>query len=103
MRRVLVDHARRRLALKRNANEITLVDCYTLVENKTLDILAMDEALNQLAKRSPRQVQVSELRVFGGLTIAEIAHALDISERTVKYDWRFARAWLARHLDPQRQ
>lgn len=98
MRRVLVDHARKRLAAKRRGEMITLHDNNTLVRDRTLDILSLDEALNRLEKRSARQVRVSELRVFGGLTVAEIAAALDVSERTVKYDWRLARAWLARHL-----
>ena len=98
MRRVLVDHARKRLALKRSGQRITLHDNHTLVRDRTLDILLLDEALDRLAKRSERQVRVSELRVFGGLTVAEIATALDVSERTVKYDWRLARAWLARYL-----
>ena len=98
MRRVLVDHARKRLAAKRRGEMITMHDNHTLVRDRTLDILSLDEALNRLEKRSARQVRVSELRVFGGLTVAEIAAALDVSERTVKYDWRLARAWLARHL-----
>jgi DNA-directed RNA polymerase specialized sigma24 family protein len=84
--------------LKRAGERVTLVDRHTLVTNRTLDILALDEALDRLAQRSERQVLVAELRVFGGLTVAETAEALQVSERTVKYDWRFARAWLARHL-----
>jgi DNA-directed RNA polymerase specialized sigma24 family protein len=61
-------------------------------------LIAIDGALNRMADRHPRQCRVAELRLFSGLGVGEIAQALDVSERTVKSDWRLARAWLAREL-----
>jgi DNA-directed RNA polymerase specialized sigma24 family protein len=63
-----------------------------------MDVLVIDEALNGLARRDERQHHVAELRLFGGMLVGEIAAVLDVSERTVKEDWRQARTWLASQL-----
>ena len=99
MRRILVDHARRRKRLKRGGGEegIQLED-RLLSEQQSEEILALNEALERLAKKEPRQVQVVELRFFGGLTVDEAAEALGISPKTVKRDWTVARAWLHREM-----
>ena len=67
---------------------------------RALETLALDEALTDLASRHPRQADVAELRLFAGLEVKEVAFVLGVSERTVKGDWRLARAWLMRRLRP---
>ena len=101
MRRILVDHARRRNAVKREAggHQVPLQD--TLLPSMSpepVDVLAVNDLMEQLAEVNPRQAQVFELRCFGGLDVKETAAVLDVSEATVKNDWRFARAWLASQL-----
>ena len=100
MRRVLVDHARRRGAAKRGgaAARVPLADSLAIVESDSLDLLALDEALESLRSRDDRKHRVVELRFFGGLTMAETARVLEVSERTVEEDWYVARAWLHREL-----
>ncbi len=101
MRRVLVDHARARQADKRGggAQPVTLSSAL-LVDGRAAetDVLALEEALEKLGRRSERQARVVELRFFGGFTIPETAAALGVSETTVEDDWRFARAWFGREL-----
>jgi len=102
MRRILVDHARRKNADKREAGgrQIPLQD--TLLPSMSaepVDVVAVNDLMDQLAAVNPRQAQVFELRCFGGLDVKETAAVLDVSEATVKNDWRFARAWLASQLD----
>ncbi|MEO5798923.1 MAG: sigma-70 family RNA polymerase sigma factor [Gemmatimonadales bacterium] len=100
MRRILVDHARARAAAKRSsALRVTLDDAIAGSSSSVLDILVLDDALTRLAAADPRWAQVVELRFFGGLEVPEVAAALGISTATVKRDWKFARAWLARELD----
>ncbi|MEO1369309.1 MAG: ECF-type sigma factor, partial [Acidobacteriota bacterium] len=96
MRQVLVDHARRHQADKRisPADQVPLDAAALPGSAPSLDILALDEALEQLARVSPRAAQVVELRYFGGLTIAEAAEALDVSDSSVEREWRAARTWL---------
>ena len=97
MRRILIDAARRRRAVKRGGTAISLTLSEPLGSSggeEALDFLALNEALEKLAKLSQRQAKVVELRFFAGLTIAESAHVLDISPATVKSDWTMARAWL---------
>jgi RNA polymerase sigma factor (TIGR02999 family) len=100
MRRVLVEYARARKAAKRGggARKLTLDDTLAVTQDGLLDMLALDEALERLARESPRQSRVVELRFFGGLSLTETADVLDVSEGTVKGDWRVARAWLFRDL-----
>ena len=101
IRRILVDHARERNALKRvgkrKRHELDGINIPELSE-KPIDILDLDSALTELGALSPRQAQVIEQRFFGGLSVAETARSLEISEGSVKNDWRFARAWLCVRL-----
>ncbi len=101
MRRILVDHARRRRAGKRGGGEVALqFDDVEMSPRQTrdVDLIALDDALQDLARLDARQSQVVELRFFGGLTNEEIAQSLEISPRTVKREWRMARAWLRREV-----
>lgn len=101
IRRVLVDHARSHRALKRGgaAQRLTLFESAVLGEGPDgVELLTLDEALRELATHSERQARVVELRFFGGLSVEETAAVLDVSPRTVKDDWRFARALLRRRL-----
>lgn len=102
MRQVLVDHARRRLADKRDGGRTFVPLSRAGVEAATpppsLDVLALDQALERLASLDPRQAKLVELRVYGGLTIDEAAEALDVSAATVSRDWRHAEAWLHREM-----
>lgn len=100
MRRVLIDHARRKLSQKRGGRpRKTLLKPAMAIESEdTIDLLALDQALQNLSDLDPRLGQVVELRYFGGLTVEEIARVLDISPRTVKSDWKMAKAWLKREL-----
>ncbi len=99
MRRILVDHARSREAMKRGGgNQRSLLVTATVTEPRGIDMLDLDKALTKLAVRDPDRVRVVELRYFGGLTIAETAEALGQSAATVKRDWDFARAFLHREL-----
>ena len=100
MRRVLVDHARRRDAEKRGGEHLRLTLDETLAVTSTpdVDVLAIDEALNKLAIIDSQQAQVVELRFFSGLSVEETAAALGVSPATVKRDWSVARAWLRREI-----
>jgi RNA polymerase sigma-70 factor, ECF subfamily len=103
MRRVLVDHARARNAQKRGgAVHVTLDDSVAGRDAPIIDMLVLDDALARLGAAEPRWAQVVELKFFGGLDIPEIATTLGLSPATVKRDWQFARAWLARALDTDR-
>lgn len=101
MRRILVDHARRRSAVKRDGGIlVTLDDSAEDINrgNKAMNLLALDDALLRLAELDPRTARVVELRFFGGLSVEECASSLGISPASVKRDWSFARAWLGREL-----
>ncbi|MEZ4456968.1 MAG: ECF-type sigma factor [Gemmatimonadales bacterium] len=99
MRRVLVDHARARRAVKRDAGiRITLDDGLVGSGSDGVDLIALDDALVQLAAAEPRWAEVVELRFFTGLEVTETAEVLGVSPITVKRDWRFARGWLAERL-----
>jgi len=101
MRRILVDAARARAAKKRggSAATVNIDDTAVLSPAPDRSILALDEALTAFSRVAPRQASVVELRYFGGLTEDEIVAALDISPRTVRRDWDFAKAWLSRELN----
>ena len=103
MRRVLVDHARRKHAQRRDAGERIAFNVEeiqaAIAGPHPADLCDVDEALNRLAKLDPRQAQIVELRFFGGLSSPETAEALGISEATVKRDWVMARAWLKGELE----
>ena len=104
MREVLVDHARRKRALKRGGGVtvLGLKDVGAGAEREVVDVLALDEALTDLASVDQRLGRVVELRFFAGLSIADTADALGVSSATIERDWTFAKAWLLRHLSPQR-
>lgn len=104
MRQILVDFARQRGSLKRGG-EVSVVGLedtpnqgFDIAEARSADLVALDDALNVLSTLNERQSQIVELRFFGGLTEEEIAEVLHVSERTVRSDWRMARAWLQREL-----
>ncbi|MDH3254060.1 MAG: ECF-type sigma factor [Acidobacteriota bacterium] len=100
MRQVLVDHFRHRRAKKRGGTVVTL-DLGSVKGKDTGHegtVLAVDQALNRLSEMDPRLGRVVECKFFGGMTQCEIGQALGISERTVRSDWRSAKAWLAREL-----
>jgi RNA polymerase sigma factor (TIGR02999 family) len=102
MRRILVDHARTRVAAKRGGGRppVTLVDVADASPGGgLLDVLALDQALARLTTHYPEQGRLVELRFFGGLTIEETAEAMGISPATVKRQWTVARAWLLRDLE----
>jgi RNA polymerase sigma factor (TIGR02999 family) len=100
MRRVLVDHARRRAAAKRGRqHQVTLESgAMEAGDERPEEILAVDEALERLATTDPRPARLVELRYFAGFSIEEAAGLLEISPATAKRDWAFARAWLQREL-----
>ena len=98
MRRILVDHARRRSAIKRQVSEQLLVIDEIDLPVVDLDLLALDRALQRLAELSPRQAQMVDLKFFAGLELEEIADVLAVARPTVVRDWRMARAWLQREL-----
>jgi RNA polymerase sigma factor (TIGR02999 family) len=100
MRQVLVDAARRRKAGKRGggAAMVTFDEALDHPGGDTEEVLALDHALDDLAKLNPRQAQMVECRFFGGLDVAETADLLQVSEATVLRDWRVAKAWLGQEL-----
>ncbi len=104
MRQIIVDHARARHAGKRGGHLIRVpLEAGLPTDDQSLDEIAeIDEALCALEKTDTRSARIVELRFFGGLTNEEIAELLNISARTVIRDWEFARAWLYRFLDNQR-
>ena len=100
MRRVLVDHARAKGNLKRGSGErpIALEDFMAAAPTRDAEIVALDEALELLARKDPRKAQIVEMRFFAGLSMEETAVALDVSSRTVLRDWNLAKAWLMREM-----
>jgi RNA polymerase sigma-70 factor, ECF subfamily len=102
MRRVLVDHARRRDRFKRGGEAIlvSLIEAAHVAVSERTDVLALDEALQRLEKLDPRKSRVVEMRFFGGMSLEETAEALDVSVATVRRDWSLASAWLSRELKP---
>ena len=99
MRQILVDYARHHNASKRGADRIIHLDTLSILPSKPgIDVIAVDDALADLAKRDEQQVRIVELRFFGGLRNEEVAEILGVSLSTVKRDWNVAKAWLAREL-----
>ncbi len=100
MRQVLIDRFRSRRAAKRGGNErpISLEEGQVPVEDRGQTLLDLDEALERLAKLNPRLARVVELKFFGGMTGEEIGTVLEVSPRTVRSDWRKAKAWLSQEL-----
>ncbi len=103
MRQILVDHARRHSAEKRGGQwrRVTLDDNVEDPAALSIEILALHDALEKLAKEDERMARVVELRVFAGLLAREAAHVLGVSKRTVDSDWKVARMWLSRELSEE--
>ena len=103
MRRILVDYSRDRSYQKRGggAQQITFDERLVLTPGADPDLLALDEALSELAQVDERKAQVVEMRFFGGLTEKEVALALSVSPETARRDWRLAKSWLLRKLSRQ--
>jgi RNA polymerase sigma factor (TIGR02999 family) len=100
MRRILVEHARSRLYAKRGggALKVSLDEAALIAEERTAEVIALDDALAGLAAIDPRKSKLVELRYFGGLSVKETAEVLDVSEATVMRDWSTAKAWLLRAI-----
>jgi len=100
MRQLLVEAARRRKSAKRGGGQVsvTLDESIAASMNVSEDMLALDAAIDDLARIHPRQALMVEYRFFGGLDLTETAQALEVSESTIDRDWRAARAWLASEL-----
>jgi RNA polymerase sigma factor (TIGR02999 family) len=100
MRRILVDYARAQQAAKRGAGagKVSLDEAMIVSEESAGDVLALDETLKRLADQDPQLERIVELRVFGGLSVEEVAAALSISPATVKRHWSMAKAWLTREM-----
>lgn len=102
MRRVLLEHARSKAADKRGGalERVTLFEADSALQDDPANLIALDDLLNTYAEVDPQNARIVELKWFGGMTIPEIAAALDVSPRTVDRGWRLAQAWLRTKLDP---
>ena len=100
MRQILIDHARHRAAAKRGGDlcRVTMAEGVTPITDSDPEMLDLDDALQRLAAMDERQSGIVELRFFGGMTVEEVAHVLEVSKTTVETEWRMARAWLRREL-----
>ena len=99
MRRILVDHARHHKAAKRGGSDqqrLSITSAHEVSDKPDLDLLALHEALEELATVDPQQSRIVELKFFGGLSIEETAEVLGIGHATIERDWKMARAWLRR-------
>ena len=96
MRQILVNHAKAKSTLKRggNSKQIQLDEMVAAFEERTMDLVALDEAMERLAELDPQQHQLVELHFFGGMTIQQCSEFLGISERAAYYEWAHARSWL---------
>ncbi len=105
MRRILVDHARARSRTKRGGKyqRISMDESLIVSTTRDADVLAMDEALRELAKLDDRQARIVEMRFFGGMTVPEVAEALDLSTRTIEKEWQLSKAWLRKQMDESNQ
>lgn len=100
MRKILINHARDKRAAKRDGQRVDLtIDAMQTPSGRSaLDVVSLDDALTKLARLNQRYARIVELRFFGGLDVEEIAGVLDVTARTIRNDWRLARAWMAREL-----
>jgi RNA polymerase sigma factor (TIGR02999 family) len=102
MRRILVDHARQHKAAKRGGSDqqrLSITSAHDVSDKPDLDLLALHEALEELAVVDPQQSRIVELKFFGGLSIEETAEVMNLGHATVERDWKMARAWLRRKLE----
>jgi len=102
MRHILVDHARKYRYEKRGggAEHVVVDDVSVMCEERAAELIALDDALNRLAGIDPRKSQIVELRFFGGLTVEETADVLKLAPITIMREWRAAKAWLGREVNP---
>jgi len=102
MRRVLVDHARRQMAEKRGGDipKLSLDENLDAAEERAVELIALDDAMHELAAFDPQKSRIVELRFFGGLSVEETAQVLGVSAVTVNRQWRMAKAWLYGKLNP---
>lgn len=99
MRQILVDHARRHRAAKRGGGlKLELQDAMVVQRARNVDLIALDHALDGLARLDPQQSRIVEMRFFGGLSIEDTAEVIGVSRTTVKREWATARAWLLREM-----
>lgn len=104
MRHILIDHARKRRYVKHGAEaqrvafDVAIDEAVAMSKPRAAELVALDEALDELAKLDPRKSRVVELRYFGGLSLEETAEALEVSLMTVRRDWRAAKAWLYKRV-----
>jgi RNA polymerase sigma factor (TIGR02999 family) len=103
MRRILIDHAKAKHRVKRGgtAVKVMLDENVNFTQERASELLALDDALQSLARIDERKSRIVELRYFGGLTVEETAQVLGISDKTVMRDWNLAKAWLYRELTNQ--
>ena len=103
MRNILIDHARKYSYAKRGAGarKVPLDEAATMAEQRAAELVALDDALVELATADPRKSQIVELRFFGGLNIEETAEVMKVSPATVQREWRAARAWLQRVMSKE--
>jgi len=102
MRRILVDHARQHQAAKRGGSvqqRLSITSAEKFAQKSEIDLLALNEALDELSRLDPQQARIVELKFFGGLSIDETAEVLGIGHATVEREWKMARAWLRRQLE----
>jgi RNA polymerase sigma-70 factor, ECF subfamily len=101
MRRILVDHARSRNRLKRGGDMVRVVfdEETTISTSSDSDVLALEEALEELQLLDSRQAKIVEMRFFGGMTVPEVAEVLGLSTRTIEGEWKMCRAWLRKRLE----
>jgi RNA polymerase sigma-70 factor (ECF subfamily) len=103
MRRILIDHARSRNAAKREGSiiKVSLAQAENVGERRGVELIALDDALKELAVFDQRKSRIVELRYFGGLSVEETAHVLEVSAVTVKREWRAAKLWLVRAMSSE--
>ena len=103
MHRILIDHARARGRGKRGGDwqRVVLDEAQTPEDLRNIDLVALNDVLETLAALDPQQARIVELRFFGGLTVEEVAHVLEVSKRKVEGDWTHAKAWLRNALNPE--
>ncbi len=101
MRRILVDHARAKARTKRGGDHVRVQfdESMALSTSRNADVLALEDALMELAELDDRQAKIVEMRFFGGMTVPEVAEVLQLSTRTIENEWKLSRAWLRRRLE----
>lgn len=99
MRQVIIDHCRKKNANRRQHEKVTLFTLCVPLEEESIDLLLLDEALRELQSIDPHRVQIVEMRYYGGLSLKEIAEVMGVSTSTIKRNWRASRAWLINNIE----